>query len=204
MSNEINKLANFSVDIMTDVSREREIIEKEVNERLRKEYDQKENQFLDQAYDMIQKGLKKVDREKDEVISKTLMENRVKLLNKRKTIVDQVMEKAKERIREYTKTDAYKQQLIVRIKKHIEFMGDGNYIIYLNYKDKDLYQFIHDAFPFSKVFIEKRNIEMIGGVKVHNTSTNVYIDDSIIKRFEEEEENFMQYCGIQIEDEVGE
>jgi len=204
MSNEINKLANFSVDIMTDVSREREKIEKEVDERLKKDFDQKENQFLDQAYDLIQKGLKIVDREKGEVISKTLMENRVKLLNKRKQILDAVIERAIERIRDYTKTEEYKQDLIVRIKRHIEFMGEGKYIIYLNYKDKDLYQFIHDAFPFTKVFIEKRNIEMIGGVKVHNTTTNVYIDDSIVKRFEEEEENFMQYCGIEIEDEVGE
>lgn len=204
MSNEINKIANFSVDIMTDVSREREKIEKEVEERLKKDYDQKENEFLDQAYDLIQKGLKIVDREKGEVISKTLMENRVKLLNKRKQIVDEVIERAIEKIREYTKTEEYRKQLLVRIKKHMDFMGEGNYIIYLNYKDKELYQFVHDAFPSTKVFIEKRNIEMIGGVKVHNTTTNVYIDDSIAKRFEEEEENFMEYCGIQIEDEVGE
>ncbi len=204
MSNEINKLANFSVDVMTNVSRERKSIEDEVQARLKKDYDLKENLYLDQAYDLIQKGLKIVDREKGEVISKTSMENRIKLLNKRKEIIDTVIGKAIKRIEEYTKTYEYKQDLIVRINKHIDFMGEGKYIIYLNYKDKNLYQFIHDAFPFTKVFIEKRNIEMIGGVKVHNTSTNVYIDDSIIKRFEEEEENFVQYCGIEIEDEVGE
>jgi vacuolar-type H+-ATPase subunit E/Vma4 len=204
MSKEINKLTNFSIDIMADVSLQREKIVAEVDERLKKDYDLKESQFLDQAYDLIQKGLKIVDKERNEVVSKTLMENRVKLLSKRKAIIDEVFEKAIQQIREFTKTEEYKLDLLDRIKRHLEFLGEGNFIIYINYKDKELYQFVHDAFPYTKVFIEKRYIEMYGGVKIHNTTTNVYIDDSIAKRLEEEEENFMHYCGIEIEDEVGE
>ncbi len=44
---------------------------------------------------------------------------------------------------------------------------------------------------------------MIGGSKLLNTSKNVFIDDSYAKHLEEERENFLQYCGIQIDDKVG-
>jgi hypothetical protein len=44
---------------------------------------------------------------------------------------------------------------------------------------------------------------MLGGCKLHNKSSNVYLDDSLAKRLEEEEEEFLQYCGIEIEEKVG-
>jgi vacuolar-type H+-ATPase subunit E/Vma4 len=203
MRTESVKLEHFKADIMNDVAEKRLIIEERVNKKLKKEYEAKELQFLEDAYNIIQSGLKQIDRDKNEVISKTQMENKVKLLNKRKTIIDNVFIKARAEIEKYTKTEKYKEELIHKIKAHIEFLGDGEKTIYINYKDKELYHFIQENFKDANVIVERKYIEMLGGCKLLNNTTKVYLDDSISKRLEEEEEGFLKYCGIEIEDEVG-
>lgn len=197
------KLDRFRAEIMNDVADKKRIIETRVHDKLEKEYENMELQYLEEAYEIIQSGLKAIDKEKNEVISKTQMENKVKLLAKRKAIIDEVFGSAKVQIEAYTKTEEYKTKLIEKIKGHLEYLGEGDYIIYLNYKDKGLYMDIQKEFPDHKVFMEKRYIEMLGGCKLHNTTTNVYLDDSIVKRLEQEEENFLQYCGIEIDEKVG-
>jgi len=203
MRTENIKLEHFKADIMNDVADKKRVIEERVDTKLKKEYETKELQFLEEAYNIIQSGLKQIDRQKNEVISKTQMENKVKLLHKRKTIIDNVFMKAREEIEKFTKTEEYKKDLIAKIKTHMEFLGEGDYTIYINYKDKALYRELQDLFPDANVFIERKYIEMLGGCKLLNNTTKVYLDDSIAKRLEEEEEGFLQYCGIEIKDEVG-
>jgi len=203
MRTEALKLEHFKADIMSDVSERKRVIEEELQTKLKKDYEAKELEFLEEAYNIIQDGLKAVDREKNEVISKAAMENRVKLLHKRKEIIDEVFRRCKVKIEQYTKTEEYKDLLVSKIKDHMKLLGEGDYIIYLNYKDKDLYTFIQEKFPKHKVFFEKKHIEMIGGVKLHNTTANVYLDDSLAKRLEEEEEEFLQYCENDMNNKVG-
>ncbi len=197
------KLERFRADIMRDVTEKKKAIETRVENKLAKEFEQLELQYLEDAYEIIQNGLKKIDKEKNEVISKTQMENKVKMLAKRKEIIDKAFNQARVKIEAYTKTEEYKRKLIQKIKEHMEFLGDGNYIIYINYKDKELYKELQEAFPDHKVFIEKKHIEMLGGCKLLNTTTNVYLDDSYEKRLEGEEENFLQQCGLEINEKVG-
>ena len=146
MRTESVKLEHFKADIMNDVAEKKHIIEERVNEKLKKDYEEKELKYLAEAYNIIQSGLKNIDREKNEVISKTHMENKIKLLNKRKMIIDTVFLKAREEIEKYTKSEKYKNELVIKIKAHIEFLGDGVHTIYLNYKDKELYHFIQENF----------------------------------------------------------
>ncbi len=193
------KIEHFKSEIMNDVADKRKIIEKHVYDKLEKDYKEKEFRFLEEAYEIIQTGLKNIDKEKNEVISKAQMENKVRLLAKRKEIIDTVFKKAKEKIAEYTKTKEYNKQLILDIHKHMELLGEGEYVIYLNHQDKELYKDVKNQFKDSKVVFERKYIEMLGGCKLHNTTKNTYLDDSIAKRLEQEEDDFLQYCGIDIE-----
>lgn len=204
MRTENIKLNHFRADIMTEVAEKKRTILEQAQKKFESEYEAKELQFLEEAYNIIQSGLKKIDREKIEVISKTEMENKVKLLHKRKEIIDRVFEKAKEKIDEYTKTEEYKTNLLAKIKEHMDYLGEGEYTIYLNYKDKDLYNLVQDTFKDANVMIEKKYIDMLGGCKLLNNTSKIYLDDTIAKRLEEEHEDFLQYCNIAIEDKVGE
>jgi len=203
MRTESIKLNHFKTDIMTEVAEKKRNIDEKAEKQFESEYEAKELQFLEEAYDIIQSGLKQIDQEKIEVISKTEMENKVKLLYKRKEIIDRVFEKAKEKIEEYTKTEEYKTELLEKIKANMEYVGEGNYTIYINYKDKHLYNLVQDTFKEANVIIERKYIDMIGGCKLLNNTSKIYVDDSISKRLEKEEEDFLQYCKIEIEEEVG-
>lgn len=200
---ENEKIERFTSYIMSDVSDKKRVIETKVRDKLKKDYEEKELQYLEQAYDIIQTGLKQIDREKNELISKTLMENKVKLLNARNDIVEEVFDKATKKLQAYTKTEEYKKALIGKIADHKKFMGNGKYTIYINYGDKDLYNYLQEAFPEDKVFIERKNIELIGGCRLLNEESKMYVDDTLAKRLEEEKENFLMYCGIKIDEEVG-
>lgn len=200
---EKEKIERFTSYIMSDVSDKKRVIETSVRDKLEKDFDAKELKYLEDAYEIIQSGLKKIDREKNEVISKTLMENKVKLLNSRNEIVEEVFAKSKTKLIEYTKTEQYKIDLIAKIKAHKEFMGEGDYTIYLNYGDKELFDFIKENFPEDKVFFENKNMDLIGGCRLLNEQSKMYIDDTLAKGLEEEKENFLMYCGIKINEEVG-
>ncbi len=197
------KLEHFTSEIMSGVAEQKSQIELEQDKRLKAEYDKKELEYLESAYEIIQTGLKDIDREKNEVISKTLMKNKVALLNGRKNIIDEVFAQAKKRLEAHAKTEGYKDELIEKINTHMDYMGQGDYVIYINYKDKELYRFLQELYPKHQVFIERKHIEMIGGCKLLNKTKNVFIDDSYAKRLEEERADFLQYCEIQIDDKVG-
>ncbi len=197
------KLEHFTSEIMSGVAEQKSQIELEQDKRLKTEYEKKELEYLEAAYEIIQTGLKDIDREKNEVISKTLMKNKVALLNGRKNIIDEVFTQAKKRLEAHTKTEGYKDELIEKINTHMDYMGQGDYVIYINYKDKELYRFLQERYPEHQVLIERKHIEMFGGCKLLNKTKNVFIDDSYAKRLEEERADFLQYCEIQIEDKVG-
>ena len=203
MSNEMIKLEHFTSEIMSGVAEEKAKIELEQKRRLEADYEKKELEYLESAYSIIQNGLKDIDREKNAIISKTLMKNKVALLNGRKKIINRVFQKAIERLEARTKTEEYKEELVKKIDSLMEYMGEGKYVIYINYKDKNLYEFLQAKYPEHNVFIERKNIEMIGGCKLLNESKNVFVDASYAKRLEEEREDFLQYCEIQIDDKVG-
>lgn len=204
MREEVLKLDKFNKIIMEDVQERKQSIDKQVHDKLAKDFEEKELQFLQEAYATIQSGLKQIDREKNELLSKTLMENKVLLLNKRQSIIHEVFSEARKRIKAYTDTEAYRDKLIEDIKKHLEFMGEGDYMIYINYEDKEWYDDLVAAFPGYTIHLEKKYVDMLGGVKVHNLTTNLFIDDSMQKQLEEEEENFLQECGIEVEEQIDE
>lgn len=197
------KLEHFTSEIMSGVAEQKSQIETEQDKRLKEDYEKKELEYLETAYEIIQTGLKDIDREKNELVSKTLMKNKVDLLNGRKNIIDKVFAQARKRLEAHTKTEAYKEELMGKINTQMDYMGQGEYIIYINYKDKELYRFIQEHYPNHQVFIERKHIEMVGGCKLLNKTKNLFIDDSYAKRLEEERADFLQYCGIQIDDKVG-
>lgn len=194
------KLDRFKAEIMSDVADRKSSIETKLKKRLDKEYHDREVEYLEEAYEIIEKGLKRIDKEKNEIISKVSMENRVKLLAKRKEIMDEVWIRIIKKISDYTKTEKYKKQLIAMIESDMEFIGDGDYIIYLNNADEWLREDVQQAFPKATVELEDKRIEMLGGCKLHNITKSTFLDDTFAKKLEKEEEYFLQNCGIEIDE----
>lgn len=198
------KLEHFNSEIMAGVTEKKKQIEEEQVQQLKEEYDAKELEYLESAYDIIQHGLKEIDREKNEIMSKTLMQNKVTLLNKRKEIIGTVFAKVEERLRAYTEEDAYKAGLVTCIQKRMEEMGGGEYTLFINNKDQRLCEFLQETFPQCRIEVEPKHMDSIGGVKLLNTTKNIFVDESYGKYLEEEREPFLQRCDIKINSKGGE
>lgn len=194
------KLNRFNDEIIGYANEKSQIIDEKVKVRLNKELDEKEMQCLGEAYLRIQSELKKIDKEKNELASKTLMENKISLLNKRNEIIDSVKAMLKTRLSKYVKSEEYYQRMLNKINDHVDFMGKGDYIVYINYSDKELYTKLANRFPDISFKVERKSLDMIGGLRIHNLTNNMFIDDTLSKNLEEEMEEFLQYCGIKIDE----
>lgn len=192
------KLERFTNDIMSDVTAKRQEILQEVEKELEKKYKEKEMEYINESYEIIEDGLKKIDKEKNEIISKTIMDNRVKLLNKRSEIIDRIFDGVVEEIKEFTKSKEYYDYLVRMIKESINSLGEGEKVIYINYNDKQYLETLNKEFK-NNVILENKTIDMLGGCKVHNKNSNIFLDNSFSKKLKDQRDGFLQKCKLEIE-----
>lgn len=198
MKNIEEKLSRFDKDIMEDVeSKRQELLDKVIAEYSEK-YDRMETKYITESYYVIQGSLKKIDREKNEILAKAIMESRKRVLNKRAESIQRVFDLAKEKLRAFTQGDEYFESLIQTIEKSISTMEKGEFEIILNYSDERYVGPVKERFHCN-VRLEDRSIDMIGGFKLINLTQGLFIDGSYSDKLEQQREGFLKTCGIQIE-----
>lgn len=192
------KLEHFANDIMADVALKRQKILDGVDKTINEKYDRKETEFYTEAYEIIQGNLKKIDKEKNEIISKATMANKILLLNKRTEIINNVFESAREKLRAFTLEKDYYDYLVNMIKNDLDAIGDGEIIIILNASDERYLKTLEKQFNHT-IKLENKNIDMIGGCKLLNKTTNTFLDDSFENRLENQKESFLHRCKLEVE-----
>lgn len=192
------KLERFANDIMKDVAAQKKALLGEITEANKREYDKKHTEYLTENYNLIQNSLKKIDKEKNEIVSKVIMDNKMKLLNKRTEVIEAVFQSAKDKLKDHSQSDAYFDELVSTIKKSIEGIGEGELEIIISYSDERFLEPLKEIFS-QHIKVENKNIEMLGGCKVMNKTKQLFIDDSYLKRLEDQKPAFLQRCQIQVE-----
>lgn len=195
---EEEKLEQFANDIMADVAVKRQKILAGVDKEIEKEYKEQESVLYTKAYETIQDGLKIIDLEKHEIIARAIMENKQSLLHKRTDIIDHVFETVREKLREYTKTDGYKDLLMGIIKKNLDFLNSDSVEVVINHTDVHFKEIIEKKFKCS-VKVEIKQLDFIGGCKMLDKHKNIYLDDSFESRLESKREGFLLDCKIVVD-----
>lgn len=198
MSKIDEKLEHFTNDVMSDVSEERRQIIEEVDKELRILYNEKEMDYLGQAYEIIQEALTDIDQEKNEQLSKTVMENKVKLLRKRNEMITGMFDDAKDQLRAYTKTQAYFPHLLELIEDAKANLGEGDLIVTLNASDVGIVSEVEEKSGL-KVTLESKKLDLLGGCKVYNQSNNTVVDHSFVRRLDDQREEFIFKCHLDVE-----
>lgn len=196
-----DKLDRFEGNLIADVEAEKKQILESANKKNFERFDKKETEILTTAYNTIQAGLKKIDKQRHEFISKAIMENKTLLLNKRAEVIDAVFQRAIQKINDFVKSEAYKQYLVDMIQENIQSIGDGELVIYINDQDSQYLDELNELFN-NRVVLEKKNVELIGGCKILNQTKRLFLDDSFTKRIEDQKAIFLQTCKIQIDESV--
>jgi vacuolar-type H+-ATPase subunit E/Vma4 len=197
MSKIDEKLVHFANDIMSDIGEERRVLIEKVEIAEQKAYDAKELECLAKAYEMIQAALLKIDQEKNARTSKTIMDNRIKLLHKRNDLIEDTFEKARIKLAAFIKTDVYIDHLLDLIEEAKKALGEGELEVYLNAMDKEILETIEKKSKV-KVFLAAKHLNFIGGCKVINVTNQRVIDLSFARKLEDLREDFLQICKLDI------
>jgi len=199
------KLEHFTATIMKQAVEKRNQLLEEIKKQHEETLKQKELEFLEQAYNQIQNSIRLIEKENNEVLSRTLAENRRKLLQKREEIIEEIFHEITERVKEFVKSPQYEQYLIndvLEICTSIRSEED-ELIIYINeadllYKDKITEQIQSRLYP-NRFIVETEKADMIGGVKVLNKTKNLFVDNSFLAKIKEARERFLETSGLVID-----
>lgn len=198
------KLKKFSTEVLGEANETSQKKMQEFTEKLAAEYDKKETEFLEEGYYTIQNGLKQIDKEKSGRISKTLMDNRQQVLQKRADIVNRIFDSLKHKLNDFTKTEEYLQLLERRIERTIEILGNKGCKIILTSTDLSRAGSVLQKYPEVLFESEAKQVKrpMIGGCQGYYEEKNLFYDHSFAKQMEEQRQRFLQEIAkeLKIED----
>lgn len=185
-----DKLEKFAHTIYHKATREKQDILKRVEKQKEKALKAKELECLEQAYTGIQSGIRHIDKEKNEIVSRAIMDGKRQVLKHREEIVGQVFESVKKKIRAFTQTDEYKELLFSMIKTNLKTMGEGKVKIFIDNNDAAYLEELNSMFD-GQVAIDESGEELLGGCIMMNETNKRYLNDTLIDRLNERRQQFM-------------
>lgn len=197
MDNLTEKLNTFTSLVMEDASRKRdqmlEAVEREHKERLT----EKENEFLQEAYEEIQQAVSDAKKHSNEKVLHEELESKKQLLLAREKIISEVMTDAEAKLKEFIAGGDYEAWLIDKIEKALFEVGKGSKTVYispddLKYKDK-----IQQLGDTGKITVEAASDrDFLGGAKIYNTDRKIAVDYSFKEMLSEQKSIFLQSSGL--------
>ncbi len=192
------QLEEFEAVVLRDANKEREALMKETEEQYKSIVADKENEYLKESYETIQRNKSKYEHEADEELLHAEMDAKKKVLLKREEIIDDVMEAAKERLGSFTRSDKYSAWLIKKTGEAVKEAGEGAKTVYVS-KDDMRYESELTAAAGPGASVEGvSDRDFIGGVRVYNKDRRVSVDYSFGELLMDEKQEFLQHSGLVI------
>lgn len=198
MSKIDTKLERFTNDIMSDVGDERRIMLEAVDKELREEYEKEETAYLSKAYDLIQDALIKIDQEKNEMLSRIMMDNKTRQLQKRNELIEAMFDEAKNKLKAFAKSDAYMDHMMELIENAKSMLGSDDVIIFINDSDKEIVEKLANRTGLS-VRLESKKVDFIGGCKILCQANNMIVDYTFLRKLDDQREDFIFNCHLDVE-----
>ncbi len=202
MSSIDEKLQNFNDLILKEAAAQRDRILRQIREENEALIESKRKDFEEQAAEMLRRELYNIEREKNNIISKALVESRQLLMKTREGIINSVFDYLKEELETFTQSDAYAQYLKEDIRNSCRLAGEGKLVVYLSGADTDRYSSLLNEllkeFPRIEMF-EPAAEDVIGGCRVVNRSSNILVDNTFAKKLELNRDSFFEISGLRID-----
>lgn len=192
-----DKLAVFSNVVLAEAEKQKEKLVKESEMKKKKAIENKENEYLEDAYAEIQRAVSKYSKENNERVLKFEMGLKKNLLLRREEIIDEVFKAVEDKLSAFIQTDEYKIWLEKKIEKACKEVGKGKKNVFVSEKDlkykADLESKI-DMIDVAKCDDE----DIIGGATVYNVDRKVFADYTLKQLLDEQRHLFLQTSGLTI------
>lgn len=202
MPNTVSKTDNFLKAIEKYAEEQKSKIQSEAEDFKDKELNKAEEEGLKEAYTLIQRKMAQVNIQISSEFSKAEGESKKKIFIKRKEIFDEVFEKAKNKLIEFTNTSEYLSSLEKSAKLISETLSADDIIILLSKNDIDnqeAVKIIKKSFGQNCEIKESDEIT-IGGIMGLSKKLGLLADETLDTKLEEQHEWFYKNSGLCVTD----
>lgn len=195
MPDESTKTSKFLEAINKYAKEQRDKLNSEA-EKIRKEEEIRiEDEMLGNAYKLIQREMAEMKTEISREYSNREMEGRRKLFERRSEIMEEVFDKARERLLEFTKSDAYEKFLKDVVSSVLETLNESDLVLYLRSEDQHFVDTLKSSCKTQCEFSVDDSIKL-GGVRGYSKSQGVIVDETLDARLEDQREWFVENSGL--------
>ncbi len=199
MPDTVSKTDNFLKAIEKYAEKQRNQIESEAEDFKKRELSKAEDEGLKEAYTLIQRKMAGINNQIASDLSKAEGESRKKIFIRRKEIFEEVFEKAKNKLIDFTKTDKYLSSLEKSTRLIAEKLNADDVIILVSKNDLQYQDKIAKAFGRNCEIKESDNIS-VGGIMGISHKLGLLIDETLDTGLEEQHEWFYTHSGLSVTD----
>lgn len=202
MSSLEEKLEHFNEVILKDAASERDSILMQIKSEMSEYIERKTAEIREEADEVLRKETALAEREKNNIISRAVIESKQLLMKTREAIIRSVLDEVKNRLESFVEGNDYFPYLADEIIRSCKLAGEGELVVYL--KKSDMKRFssrldeIKDKLPPSVSF-DAIDDAVIGGCRVLNRTKSILIDNTIDAKLEESKDGFFETCSLRID-----
>lgn len=138
---------------------------------------------LEQEYDrIVNEGKKEADKVQKQIIGSSDLESRNKQLKMVDDSVQNVFDKAIEKIKTIERDDKYSKLINTLLEEATETLGTKDVIVYTNSADKKIVNSLLSKFPGKKLASE--TIECLGGIEIKSKDGSMSFNNTIDARLD--------------------
>lgn len=185
------KLAVFSNTVLTDANQKKERLQSEIDKEREQAIHEHELEYLQDAYEDIQKAVSRCSKECNEEILKLEMQLKKDAIRKRESIIADVFCEVEKKLSAFIASEEYPAWLAGAVERAERELLEGKKKIEVLERDLPLL-----SGRGEEVCATSENI--MGGARVYNLDRNTFSDYSIAAILEEEHEKFLKTSGLSI------
>lgn len=202
MSSIEEKLAHFNELILREAASQRDRILKELKEEEGYQLEARKKEFEAQASELLRRESRAIEKEKNNIISGSLAEGKLRLMKTRELLIETLFSELKEKLRLFTETPEYRDFLKDNVSNACLRAGEGELAVFVT--ERDLARHGPELRGILKNNGQSPALEaiedaVIGGCRVLNKTCHIFIDDTLLKRMELARDEFFEACGLRVD-----
>ena len=187
------KLDLFKQIVIGEAEEKKDEILKHIQDLRESAVSEKESEILEYAYNTIQKKKAQISAKSNQRIAKAHQDAKRYLIQTREEIADKVFADLLGAIQTYKEKQKYDDFMMSCCKQAISEVGDGELVIEIDQSDKRFTEAVTSQFAAT---VKTGNI--LGGCKAYNTTLGRLSDYSLLTRYNQMHEHFLEYVDLSI------
>lgn len=191
------KTDNFLKAILKYADDHRNSMRSEVEQIKEQKLKETEEKAKFDSEKLIKDKLEEKRNEQTGILAKKTQDGQKKLFLERVQMTDEIFEKAKEKLIEYTQTSDYSEKLTESAKQIAALFGNESCELYLNQRDMNAAESIKALFGGSAEVKADKSVK-IGGIKGYCEKLNIVADETLDSKLADQKEWFIENSKLSV------